>query len=57
MGRREKRKPVIRVLTTATELGARLQMLMALAMRPEQLSRQELRLIRSELAALRGRAH
>ncbi len=57
MGRPRKGKPVIRVLTTASELGPRMQMLMALAMRPERLSREELRVIRSELAALKGRAH
>ncbi len=58
MGRHEeKRTPVIRILLTPGEFGPRLQMLLALAMRPERLSPADLRAIHRELAAVRARAH
>ncbi len=57
MGRHEKEKPVIRLLVTTGEIGPRLQVLLALAMRPERLSPAELRTIRNELEALRAQAH
>ncbi len=57
MKRFKEEKPVIRLVMTAEEDGPRLQLLTALAMRPELLSAENLRTIVREFQALKARVH
>jgi hypothetical protein len=57
MKRVKKQKPVIRLVMTAGDDGPRLQLLAAIAMRPELLSSEHLRSIVREFEALKARVH
>lgn len=57
MKRVKEQKPVIRLVVMAEDDGPRLQMLAAIAMRPELLSPEHLRSIVREFEALKARVH